>query len=105
MSTIRPEVGKFYWIRLYRDDAEWRMAKRDFSNKAMVAERCWFVFDTDPDTCDLEYYDTEVNKVGPEIVPPRPELVIDGPPYFEDDQECGYCQRPIGKPHEPWCRQ
>lgn len=32
-------------------------------------------------------------------------LVIDGPPYFEDDQECGYCQRPIGSKHENWCRQ
>ena len=34
-----------------------------------------------------------------------PSLRIDGPPYFEDDEECGYCHRPIGQPHKPGCRQ
>jgi hypothetical protein len=60
-----------YWIRLYRDDAEWRIARRSFSMKSMTAELCWFLFDDDPVDADLEYYDTEINEVGPEIVPPQ----------------------------------
>lgn len=37
----------------------------------------------------------------------RPDLhiVLDGPPYFEDNEECGYCHRPIGGKHKGWCRQ
>lgn len=34
-----------------------------------------------------------------------PKIVLTQPDYFEDDQPCGYCQRPIGTPHKPWCRQ
>jgi len=34
-----------------------------------------------------------------------PKIIIDGPPYFEDDQECGYCSRPIGTKHTMSCRQ
>lgn len=33
------------------------------------------------------------------------QLVLDGPPYFEDNEPCGYCNRPIGQRHEVWCRQ
>lgn len=39
---------------------------------------------------------------------PRPQSSfarLDGPPFFEDDQECLYCHRPIGEPHKPGCRQ
>lgn len=32
-------------------------------------------------------------------------IVITGPPYFEDNEACGYCNRPIGSKHEKWCRQ
>lgn len=32
-------------------------------------------------------------------------LTIVSPPYFKDDEECGYCQREIGEPHKAWCRQ
>ena len=70
MSTIVPEVGKYYWVRVYRNDARWRIARRSMSRKAMVAELCWFIFEGDADDGDLEYYDTEINEVGPEIVPP-----------------------------------
>ena len=68
MSVI-PEVGKYYWIRLYRDDARWQIARRAMSSKSMIVEQCWFVFD-EPDLADLEYYYTEVNEIGPEICPP-----------------------------------
>lgn len=32
-------------------------------------------------------------------------VAITGPTYFEDNEPCGYCNRPIGNPHENWCRQ
>lgn len=32
-------------------------------------------------------------------------IVLDGPPYFEDHQVCGYCQRKPGEKHQVWCRQ
>jgi hypothetical protein len=32
-------------------------------------------------------------------------LKIDGPPYFEDDEVCGYCGRVPGEHHAKWCRQ
>jgi phage FluMu protein Com len=35
----------------------------------------------------------------------EPALTIDSPSYFSDSEPCGYCQRPVGKPHEQWCRQ
>lgn len=103
-GAMIPEVGHYYWIRLYRDDAAWQIARWDESGQSMTGEHVWFIF-AEPEFADLEYYETEVNEVGPEIVPPQPRLVLDGPPYFEDDQECGYCQRPVGSPHEKWCRQ
>lgn len=66
MST----VGKYYWIRLYRDDAEWRVALRYLNTQTYV----WLVIDDNPTNTDSPYiefyYDTEVNEVGPEIVPP-----------------------------------
>lgn len=63
-----PEVGKYYWIRTYRDDAPWRIAKRVMS-RYIKAECCWSIME-DAELADLEYYDSEVNEVGPEIVSP-----------------------------------
>lgn len=40
-----------------------------------------------------------------EVIPKSTFARLDGPPFFEDDQECLYCQRPIGEPHKPGCRQ
>lgn len=33
------------------------------------------------------------------------QIEITQPPYFEDDQVCGYCHRVPGTKHEMWCRQ
>jgi hypothetical protein len=62
---MTPRLGKYYWIRLYRDDAPWQIAIRAISVKANNFEYCWRIIGS-----DLEYWDTEVNIIGPEIVPP-----------------------------------
>lgn len=33
------------------------------------------------------------------------QIEITGPQFFEDDEPCGYCERPIGEKHKNWCRQ
>lgn len=38
----------------------------------------------------------------PKNVPP---ITIIQPDHFEDDEPCGYCERPVGQAHETWCRQ
>lgn len=56
------EVGKFYCVRFYRDNAPWQPARRvstDYGDG-------WEVLGIEPDM-----YDTEVNEVGPEIIPPQ----------------------------------
>lgn len=32
-------------------------------------------------------------------------LEVVSTPFFEDDEECMYCNRAIGSRHESWCRQ
>ena len=32
-------------------------------------------------------------------------LSVTSPPYFEDNEPCGYCSRQIGSHHQGWCRQ
>lgn len=64
MSVV-PEVGHCYWIRLYRDDAPWEPARRARSENCMTVDYCWLLFGG-----DCEYYDTEVNEIGPEIILP-----------------------------------
>lgn len=61
---MKPEVNKYYWVRLYRNDAPWQPARRivtDYSDLRLG----WSIFGV-----EVDYYDTEVNEVGPEIVPP-----------------------------------
>lgn len=64
MSTV--EVGKYYWIRC--DDPKWVVALRYLNTQTYV----WLVVvEEGPDSPYLAfYYDTEVNEIGPEIVPP-----------------------------------
>ncbi len=59
------EVGKYYWIRLYRDDAQWQPAQRVGNNDPRNPDEWWLVIGE-----EVDYYDTEVNEVGPEIVAP-----------------------------------
>lgn len=40
-----------------------------------------------------------------ELKQQRPAIVIDGPPHFEDNETCGYCNRSPNMKHEIWCRQ
>lgn len=60
MSAL-PQISGFYWIRLYRDNAQWEPAQRVVTDYG-DGWRCLGV--------DDDYYDTEVNEVGPQIVPP-----------------------------------
>lgn len=34
-----------------------------------------------------------------------PEMTVTMPPYYEDDEVCGYCNRQPNTKHEAWCRQ
>ena len=61
---MTPEVGKYYWIRLYRDDAEWRPAQLVTNQDR---NETWWEIIGQTDA----YYDTEINEIGSEIVPPR----------------------------------
>ena len=97
MSMIVPEIGHCYWVRFESGD-DWEAALFGRSFKSTTSETAWYAFGVSD-----EY--EKVAEVGSEIVPPQPRLILDGPPYFEDDQPCGYCQRSIGSPHEKWCRQ
>ena len=59
------EVGKLYWVRMYRDDAPWEPAKRVESDKCNTLDYCWKLIGN-----EVEGWETEVNEVGPEILPP-----------------------------------
>ena len=61
---MTPEVGKYYWVRFYRDDADWRPAQRmeDPNNGNQWWEICGE---------DIPYHDTELNILGPELIPPK----------------------------------
>lgn len=39
------------------------------------------------------------------LQPATPAIQIAMPPYFEDNEPCGYCGREIGQPHKSNCRQ
>lgn len=62
---MTPEPGKPYWIRLYRDDAPWQPARYKQSEKCMTVDYCWEILGSEE-----EWYDTEVNEIGPEIISP-----------------------------------
>lgn len=57
--------------------------------------------------CTAEVRGRYCSKCGQEcrVTNEQPNIVLDGPPFFEDDQVCGYCQRKPGEKHKVWCRQ
>lgn len=60
------EVGKFYWVRLNKG-VQWLPAERintDYGGG-------WYLTGI-----DAEYYDREIAKVGPEIVPPADDWEV-----------------------------
>ncbi len=57
---MKLEVGKFYWVKLGRNP-RWQPAERKVTDYGDG----WLLLGVDAD-----YYDNEINKVGPEIVPP-----------------------------------
>lgn len=66
---IIPEVGKYYWVRFYQDDAEWEPAHLYHISEAGLGH--WMRFDShDP------WYDTEINQIGPEIIPPADDWEV-----------------------------
>lgn len=59
--------GKYYWVRFYRDNAEWEPAQ--FCYTSTDGCQNWRRINSEE-----EWYGTEVNQIGPEIVPPVDDL-------------------------------
>lgn len=62
MSDER-HAGKYYWVRFYRDNADWEPAElyKILEHGAEIWARI---------NSEVEWYHTEVNEVGLEIIPP-----------------------------------